>query len=370
MFGVLRRKYFIKAFFSACFLWAIAAAVLLYNKDNIKILLDKPVDINELAAEDIREGLRVKGSIGLIYDYYCYMEEDGKTISKEYLIPVGNKEYMGLACEGTDMEEADAVMQFYWDYLEQKELSSDSVKSMEIKGTIMPLEGESFSMYNQYIDQADWLKGQKKHFLPYIVMMGDIGTESKGGLIICALAFLALCAGGTAVFVKGIKGANLKTLEKYCSEKGDKEMYMRQIEDFYQAGIPVQGIRIDEQYFMGVKGASVFFAESRALLWIYKNEVRHSVNGIPTGKTYSVIIKKEDGGEFDIPMKNEAAANEAMVYVLQHLPYLLAGYDDELKNIFNKNRMEMVDIVEKRRQEYMGMSGGGLQTADRDGITE
>lgn len=353
MFRLLKIRFLIESIFAACFFWAIAAGILFYNRENIKILFDRPVDIKGLAAEDIREGVRVKGSIDLIYDCYCHSEKRGKIKSKEYLIPVGDKEYMGLVCEGSDMQEADAVMQFYWDYLERKEISSDSVKSMEIKGTIMPLEGDSFRIYNQYIDQADWLKGQKKHFLPYAVMVGDIGSESKGGLIIWALFFLAAIAAGISVLSKGIKGTNLESLEKYCSEKGDKEMCMQQIENFYHGGIPVQGIRIDKQYFMGVKGSSVFFAEIRDLLWVYQNVVKHRVNGIPTGKTYSLVVKKEDGEEFNIKMSSKKATNQAMEYVVRQIPYLIAGYDDELRDMFNKNRMEMVDIVARRRQEYM-----------------
>lgn len=360
MFRLLKIRHFIESVFMACFCWAIAGAVLFWNRDNIKVFLEKPVDINELAAEDIKEGVRVKGSIDLIYDYYCYSEENGKIKSKEYLIPVGSKEYMGLVCKGSDMKEADAVMQFYWDYLERKELSSDSVKSMKIKGTIMPLEGESFGVYNQYIDQAEWTKGQKKHFLPYAVMSGDIGGESKGGLILWTLLFLGMFALGMACLVSGIKGSNLKELEKYCSEMGDKEMYMQKIEAFYQAGIPVQGIRIDKQYFMGVKGSSVFFAENGDLLWVYKNVVQHRVNGIPTGKTHSLVIKKKDGGEFNIKMGSEKASNQAIEYVVGQIPYLIAGYDEELKTMFNKRRMEMVDIVAGRRQEYMETNGDGL----------
>lgn len=357
MFRVLRIKHFIKSLFGAIFFCGFAIFLLIYSGsiNDAKAFLTKPVNLNELKASDIRDGVRVKADISVIYDYYCHYEEDGKITSKEYLIPVGYKEYMGLVCDGSDMEEADAIMQSYWDHLDGKKESEDSnIKPMKIKGTIVALGGEEYSMYRQYIDEIDVPKMARDNFLPYAIMVGKIGTHSKGTMIIYWIFMLALFAGGITALYGGITGSNLKQVEKYCREQGDKELYMRQLEDFYASGIPVQGIRIDTQYFMAVKDASCFFAECDELLWVYKKIIQHRVNGIPTGKTYALIVKKKNGEGFDIPMKNERAADEAIEYVSQKLPYVILGYHADLAKIYRKERSEMIYEVEKRQQEHLG----------------
>lgn len=365
MFQSLKRKHFIKSFFAALFFFAVAVVIFVGSKsmDTIKTLLTKPVNFNELAAADVKKGVRVSAEINLIYDYYCHYEEDGVMTSKEYLIPVGDKEYMGLVCDGSDMKEADAVMQFYWDYVDGKEVSADSIQTMKITGTIMPLEGEELRLYNQYIDGIDWPEKAKKNFLPYAVMVGKIGSDSVGTLIMFGVVMLGMFVTGVGFLLSGIKGSNLKEVEKYCREQGNKEMYMQRLEEFYDSGIPVQGIRINTQYFMAVAGSSCYFAEAKDVLWIYKNIVQHKVNGIPTGKTYALIIKKTNGKEFNVAMKNEAAADEAIEYVAQNMPYVILGYDDELAKIYAKERTEMMYEVEKRRQEYLSMSEDGSSFA-------
>lgn len=355
MFWVLRIKHFIKSLFIGFFFCGFAILFLTYSGIIIdaKAFFTKPVNLNELAIEDIKTGVRVKAEISVIYDAYGSYEEDGKVKSKGYLIPVGKKKYMGLVCDGSDMKDADAVMQSYWDYLEGKISSEDSLKTMTIKGTIMPLDRKEYIVYQQYIDKIGLSKKAKKKFLPYAVMVGKIGKHSKGSVALCWVFALAAFVTGILTLFSGFTGGNLKQVEKYCCEQGNKKMYMRELEDFYNSGIPVQGIRIDEQFFMAVKGANCFFAEIRDLLWVYKKITSHYTSGIPTGKTHALIVKKEDGKSFDIPMKNEAAADEAMNYVAQKLPYLIFGYDNDLQKKYFKDPSDLIYEVERRRQEYL-----------------
>lgn len=360
MFWVLRIKHFFKSLFVGFFFCGFAILFLTYSGIIIdaKAFFTKPVNLNELAIEDIKTGVRVKAEISVIYDAYCSYEEDGKIKSKEYLILVGERDkqrFMGLVCDGSDIEDADAIMQqSHQDYSEGKISSVDSLKTMTIKGTIMPLEKEEYVLYQKYIDKLDLSKKERDIFLPYAVMVGKIGKHSKGSVAMCWGFVLVAFAVGIHTFYSGFTGGNLKQVEKYCSEQGNKKMYMRELEEFYDSGIPVQGIRIDEQYFMAVKGASCFFAESRDLLWVYKMATSHRLYGIiPLGRTYTLIVKKEDGKSFDIPMKNEVAADEAIKYVVQKLPYILFGYDNDLHKKYLKDPSDLIYEVERRRQEYL-----------------
>lgn len=353
MIQSLKRKNLLYSLFIGCMFWGIAAIVLMFSMDSIQACFTKPVNFNELKAEDIKEGQRVTANIYLIYDYYSYYEENGKTISKEYVIPVGDSEYMGMMCSGTYMYAADNNLQLYWDYLDGKNVSPDSLATMQVEGTIMPLTGESLRYYNEFIDAMEWSEEDKQYFLPYVLMVDCLGDSNKSELIMNAIFFVFMVMVGCIMFKKNVSDSNIKELEKYCEAKGNKQMYMERIEQFYNSGAAVQGIRINTEYFMAVqkRNAKVFFAEVKDLLWVYPNVVRHSINMIPTGKTYALMVRTADGRTFNIPMKNADDVEEAIRYVAQQLPYLYFGYDENTEKFYNDSRQQMAEHVALRRQQ-------------------
>lgn len=353
MIQTLKRKNMLYSFLIGGVFWAVAAIVLICNLDSIEAYFAKPVKLNELKAGDIKEGVRVKADIYLIYDYYAYYEENGKTTSKEYLIPVGDSEYMGMVCGGTYMYTADSNMELYWDYLDGKDVSENSLQTMQVEGTIMPITGESLQFYNQYIDGLQLAKGDKQYFLPYALMVDYLGNSPGNDLIFSAIFFVFMVIVGIAMFFKNISDSNIKELENYCAKKGDRQMQIERIEQFYEDEAAVCNIRLGAEYFMAVKNARVFFAEATDLLWVYPYVIQHSINMIPTVKTYALMVKTADGRELKIPMKNEAALEEAFAYVEEKMPYLYFGYDDNTNGFYKDNRQMMVEHVALRRQQFL-----------------
>lgn len=354
MIQSFKKKHLILCILGTAAFWIIAALIVICEMDSIKCLFETPKAFEELRAEDIKEGVLVKAKIYMIYDYYSYYEEDGTVTSKEYLIPVGEKEYMGMVCSGSEMDIADKNMQIYWDYTDGKDIGGAEMEELEVEGTIMPLEGESLRYYNQYLDAVEITEEERTNFLPYALQVNYIGNETKGGLVAVAIFTAVLVVVGTIFLINGIRGTNIKNLRKYCREKGNEELYMNRVEQFYESGTPVQGIRVNTEYFMAVRFATVYFAEAKDLIWIYPSIVKHSVNFIPAGKTYSLKVCKSDGKQFDIQMKNEEAVNEAIDYMAKNMPYLIFGYDDTLLNMYNGNRSEMVRQVTDERNKYLG----------------
>jgi hypothetical protein len=85
------------------------------------------------------------------------------------------------------------------------------------------------------------------------------------------------------------------------------------------------------------------------VLWGYKKVTKHSVNFIPTGKTYEAIVACY-GGTATIPGK-EKKVHELLAFVQQRAPWAMYGYSDELAALFNKRRQDFARSVEQRRQE-------------------
>jgi uncharacterized protein DUF6709 len=86
------------------------------------------------------------------------------------------------------------------------------------------------------------------------------------------------------------------------------------------------------------------------VLWGYKKITKHSVNFIPTGKTYEAIVACY-GGTATIRGK-EKKVHELLEFVQQRAPWAMFGYSDELSSLFNKRRQEFASSVEQRRQEW------------------
>ena len=91
------------------------------------------------------------------------------------------------------------------------------------------------------------------------------------------------------------------------------------------------------------------------LLWAYKKITKHSVNFIPTGKTYEAILTCY-GGTATITGK-EKRVDEILAFSEQRAPWAVLGYSDELSTIFNKKQDEFVAAVEQRRREWQEQGG-------------
>ena len=94
------------------------------------------------------------------------------------------------------------------------------------------------------------------------------------------------------------------------------------------------------------------------LVWIYKKQTKHSINFIPTGTTYEVVIHLRDG---QITTQSAAAAvvDQVLAALAQGCPWIAAGYSEELNKLWTKSRQEFVAEVDARRQEYLALSAQG-----------
>jgi hypothetical protein len=91
------------------------------------------------------------------------------------------------------------------------------------------------------------------------------------------------------------------------------------------------------------------------VLWAYKKVTKHSVNFIPTGKTYEAIIQCY-GGNATIAGK-EKKVHELLEYVQQRAPWAMYGYSDELSATFTKRQQDFANSVEQRRQQWAQQGG-------------
>ena len=86
------------------------------------------------------------------------------------------------------------------------------------------------------------------------------------------------------------------------------------------------------------------------LLWAYKRVTKHSVNFIPTGKSYAGVLACY-GGSAEIKAR-EKKVDTILAFAAERTPWAIFGFSDELNTLFSKKTPEFCAAVERRKQEW------------------
>jgi hypothetical protein len=84
-------------------------------------------------------------------------------------------------------------------------------------------------------------------------------------------------------------------------------------------------------------------------LWVYKKVTTHRSYGIPVGKTFALVICDRTGKTTEVAGK-EPDIDRVLVGICSSVPWVLAGYSDELLKLWRK-RADMIEIVDQRRAQ-------------------
>lgn len=371
MYQALKSKYIKKSMFLVIFLIAAGIAAIASQAKDLKVMMapaaqpedTEIVQLEDLEMEDLKEGLRVEAEIPYVMDYYAYRVEAGKIVEKQYLIIVNHEWYMGMILDGREMRDADELVEIFYEYLEGNPYAYDDVEPLKVQGTIVEITGEYEEYYRSYIAQAGFSqKESEESFLSYAIKVGEEqdtgGVESqdtnKGTVILVLVVGVFLILLAIITLVRALTGANFKKVKKYVAAAPNEEMVMQSLDRFYESTQEVSGIRVSPEYFLGTTGLNAEFCQSKDILWVYQYVLKHSVNLIPTGKTYSIMVMTTGGERIEVLMKNKKKAQQAMEHIARTLPYIFMGYGDDIQAYYTKNRQGMIDAVAQKRAEVMG----------------
>jgi hypothetical protein len=88
------------------------------------------------------------------------------------------------------------------------------------------------------------------------------------------------------------------------------------------------------------------------LLWAYLKSTLHLYNFIPTHKSHEGILICY-GGSVNFKARKKIVG-EMLQWAANRAPWAIAGYSDELKNIFKRDTQRFCAAVEQRRAEFLG----------------
>ncbi|MDD3429488.1 MAG: hypothetical protein PHG02_05755 [Oscillospiraceae bacterium] len=333
----------------------IAAGVILFvafgGVNFVKAKLKGPTDIYELSVDEL-EGAYVSAEVYFLFDMYAYTEETkdgvdtGKILNKEYIIPVGEQEYMGVSLPSAYLQQADTLLEECNTYFTN---GTSPTISFVVEGTILPMEADSLSFYHDMVgyNNEDATPEYQALFLPYYLKADTIGTYEVGTLYMVVAASVILIGVGLYMLLRALVGGYQSKMKKIVSAQENSELLWDELEKFYENTEPVNGIRISENWILYQKGANSVLLWAKDIVWAYQSTTTHRMYGIPTGKTYCVVLRTGEGKQYQIAVKTETMAQDVIRQLEDKLLGVTVGYTAEIVALYNTDRESFV----KRRQE-------------------
>ena len=87
---------------------------------------------------------------------------------------------------------------------------------------------------------------------------------------------------------------------------------------------------------------------SRDIVWAYPKVTKHYHSGIPTGKTYSAILRDSKGQSVEVSGKKDSVP-KLLESVQRRMPWVLIGYNKELEALWLKEKQKFFQMIEQRR---------------------
>jgi len=90
----------------------------------------------------------------------------------------------------------------------------------------------------------------------------------------------------------------------------------------------------------------IFFNE---IIWVYKRTTNHSINYIPNGSSFDVIVNMRFGKQYTIN-SDEFGVSKIIEHITQRVPWIIVGYSEDINKLYRKSREELIRYVNKRHE--------------------
>ncbi len=304
-----------------------------------------PKDLFSLRADEL-EGKYVTAEINYIHDWYAYTETTNSSTNrstvteKEYII-LTEDAVLGVAVPSSMVSDADKVLRDSDDYY-YGELS-ELTRSITVTGTIRRMDAETLDYYHQVLGYNGMSNAERAMCQPLVLKANCLGRTPEG-----LTWLMTLLAAGALIYVVWIliavfSGLYQRSIKAYCKNSEAPEAVMEELEQFYQDTTPVSGVRVGKWILFESKGQDILLDTNNAV-WAYMHTVNHPTNGIPTGKTFGVILRTRDRKKYEISMKNEAAAREVLDTIARDMPRTVLGYTPKMERFFNQRFQDFLRL--------------------------
>lgn len=304
-----------------------------------------PKDLYSLRADEL-EGKYVEAEIWYIYDWFAYTESTDSSTNrssiteKKYII-LTEDAVLGMSLPSSMIKEADKVLEdsddYYYGY------TDELTRSITVKGTIQKMDSKSLEFFYEYFDYENLDEEDQELIVPLMLKANCLGLMPEGLTwtmtvgAVCALIYMLW------ILIATLTGAYQKSIKAYCRASESPDVTMEELEQFYRDTEPVNGVRVGRWILFESKGKDILLDTNNAV-WAYMHTVNHTTNGIPTGRTFGVILRTRDRKKYEISMKNEAAARGVLDTIARDMPRTVLGYTPKLERFYNQRFQDFLRL--------------------------
>ena len=323
----------------------IAGALSFSSLPGLLKLLKGPTDLEQVNYYDDIDGLYVSGTLYGIYDAYCETTENGKTVSREYIIDAGDA-YMGLLVMAKDLDEAENLMEASWDYMDDQDPDGSALAAAayQVTGTIQSIPYEDYQLYKDYFDYDSLDDDAKSLIRPYYLAVNKVDNSTTSSVIAFSLLGLVLILLAIFFIIWPFTGHYQKSIKQYIAGCPDPNVAREKVEHFLETVPVTNSLRCSRDFICGQSGATTVFNETSKLIWAYQHTTTHKRNFITVGHTYALVLAFADGTRHNVSMKSETQVRENLALLENMCPQAILGYSAELDTMFKKNLSQFLGL--------------------------
>lgn len=219
--------------------------------------------------------------------------------------------------------------------------------------------------------QQEFLSQSHGHFDEVFAPFMLDATEFKGdayiGLCICIPVGL-LAAWNIKKAIARILNAKNSPVYKSLNHYGQApELVAQEIDQEFKARkdcSPIFSVNLLPSWLLYRTFFHFTAMHMNEIIWAYQKVTSQSVNLIPTGKSYSMVVRDATGRTIEVNGRRAEEKISSLAATLQtRIPWAVFGYTDELKDMYKKRRKDLADAVHSRQMEYLEQATRSASTA-------
>lgn len=351
MLETLKKSSFKNSLFFSIILLIGGAALIFFNFFNAFWAATGYVDFTTLSPDEIKSQLV---DVELYHNFGCFMESGTQdknthrvTINSYYYViytgawddPDTAYKFMAIKVPKSYGKKMDAMTDATYNGLDSVPLS--------FSGKIKGFDDDESKYFNEYMRDAGFTDAEiKAETLPYYINAYENKVAQNVIYILLFLAGVVLIAWAVFRTVKASKGGYMKGFYQAMEQIGCSESYVESdlnSATFYDKKGSFRIGRLFTYYCLFSTTPSAI--PNAKIMWAYQTTTTHRTNGIKTGTTYSVIVYSEGQKNCaTITVPDENTAQQALQRLNVTCPWIVVGYSDDLKTLFNKDRDRFLQL--------------------------
>lgn len=356
MFDNLRKNSVKKVLAISIIFMVVGLLFVVLELPNVFAIAKGHVQFEKLAVDEIEENVIVDTNTNVNFGAFLEEYEENtkthvtRTTDMYYVIWTGDEDdvdyrFMAIKVPASDISRMEDMAEatYYEEYVEP----------IQFSGAIKKMDKEELRYFEEFF--LEWGMTEEEfgdYLLPYYIDTGALVGGAAAFVFVVVVIGLILIAVGVIILLSAVNGRSLKAIKKELETLGITE---ESAEMEYENARIYGDIRIGNRMIFYMLGSTPHMILNDKLVWAYLNTTTHRTNGIKTGTTYAVVLNTMEKKSVNVSVKNENMALSVLQDVKQNIPWVVVGYSDDLKRMYNvdfQNFLEMLYNKVKNGQNF------------------